>query len=113
MVNLIEIKTIQPYFDAVWDGEKNFEIRLDDRNYKVGDILWQREYYPEMAPREISAKCSAGYTERSILSIVTYKIPAGKFSGLAEGYCAMQCEVIKRVIDTPLGTEIYPPTLQV
>jgi hypothetical protein len=98
MVKLIEIKTVQPYFDDIWYGEKGFEIRLDDKNYQVADVLWQREYYPG----EDFAKTN-GYTERSIMSLVTYKLPAGAFVGLANGYCCMQCEVIRRLTNMPHG----------
>ncbi|MDP4117696.1 MAG: DUF3850 domain-containing protein [Bacillota bacterium] len=42
------LKTVQPYYDASATGEKTFEIRKDDRNYAVGDILhlyeWDGEY---------------------------------------------------------------------
>ncbi|MDE2467395.1 MAG: DUF3850 domain-containing protein [Bradyrhizobium sp.] len=33
------LKTLLPYFDAVERGEKNFEVRRDDRGYQKGDIL--------------------------------------------------------------------------
>lgn len=39
-----ELKIYQEYFEAVKDGRKKFEIRKNDRNYKVGDILVLLEY---------------------------------------------------------------------
>ena len=33
------LKTLPMFFDAVIEGHKTFEIRLDDRNFKVGDVL--------------------------------------------------------------------------
>ena len=30
------LKTINPYFQDVWDNKKTFEIRLNDRDFKVG-----------------------------------------------------------------------------
>lgn len=33
------LKTVQPYFDAIDQGLKTFEIRKNDRDFKVGDIL--------------------------------------------------------------------------
>jgi len=33
-------------FAAVLDGSKRFEYRVDDRGYRVGDILHLREYVP-------------------------------------------------------------------
>jgi len=34
-----ELKLQQPYFNDVWNGLKDFEVRKNDRNYKVGDRL--------------------------------------------------------------------------
>lgn len=33
------LKTVQPYFDDVASGKKTFEIRKNDRNFQVGDLL--------------------------------------------------------------------------
>jgi hypothetical protein len=33
------LKTDQPFFDAIWDGDKTFEIRKNDRNFAEGDLL--------------------------------------------------------------------------
>lgn len=39
---------IQPeYFEAVCDGRKSFEIRKNDRHFRVGDRLILQEYNPE------------------------------------------------------------------
>lgn len=38
------LKIDQEYFKAVKDGRKKFEIRKNDRDYKVGDILVLLEY---------------------------------------------------------------------
>lgn len=40
------IKTVQPHFDNVKNGWKNFEIRLNDRNYQQNDIVILEEYNP-------------------------------------------------------------------
>lgn len=42
-----ELKILPEYFKAQEDGIKNFEIRKNDRNYKVGDNLVLWEYNPE------------------------------------------------------------------
>lgn len=36
---LHKLKTIQPYYDASESGLKTFEIRKNDRNFKLGDVL--------------------------------------------------------------------------
>ena len=38
------LKQLTPYFEAVLSGEKTFEIRLKDRDYRVGDLLALNEY---------------------------------------------------------------------
>ncbi len=42
-----ELKVLPPYFDAVIDGRKTFEIRKDDRGFQAGDTVTLREYDPE------------------------------------------------------------------
>ena len=39
-----ELKIGSEFFEAVKDGRKKFEIRKNDRNYKVGDVLMLLEY---------------------------------------------------------------------
>jgi len=39
-----ELKILPVHFDAVEDGVKTFELRLNDRDYKVGDVLWLKEW---------------------------------------------------------------------
>jgi hypothetical protein len=38
------LKTIQPYYDDVDSGKKTFEVRTNDRDFKVGDELNLTEY---------------------------------------------------------------------
>jgi uncharacterized protein DUF3850 len=42
-----ELKSWPQYFKKVVDGSKTFEVRLNDRDFKVGDFLFLREYDPE------------------------------------------------------------------
>lgn len=39
-----ELKILPKYFKAVKERIKPFEVRKDDRNFQVGDILKLREY---------------------------------------------------------------------
>lgn len=44
-----ELKTLPEYFNAIRNGLKNFEVRKNDRDFKVGDFLvlkeWDGEHY--------------------------------------------------------------------
>ena len=40
---IIEKKVRSKYFDAVWDGRKQFEVRLADFKFKPGDTLILKE----------------------------------------------------------------------
>ncbi len=58
-----DLKTWPPYFEAVFDGRKQFEIRrTDDRTFRVGDVLLLREWLP----------ISEQYTGRWCTRLVTY-----------------------------------------
>lgn len=42
-----EIKCHPKYFSRLASGDKSFEIRKNDRDYQVGDILIIKEFDPE------------------------------------------------------------------
>ena len=44
MPNNHKLKTVAPFFQALWDGKKQFELRKNDRDYKVGDRLYLYEF---------------------------------------------------------------------
>ena len=41
------VKCVPPFFEEVWTGRKGFEIRLNDRDFRDGDTIIQREYLPD------------------------------------------------------------------
>lgn len=45
-----ELKLVQPFFNDVFTGKKKFEIRKNDRDFKIGDelILKEGRRYREM-----------------------------------------------------------------
>lgn len=63
-----ELKTWPEYFQAVIDGVKTFEIRLNDRGFKVGDTLWLQEF-------EVDKN---HYTGRHLKATVTYMTNFGQ-----------------------------------
>ncbi|MGM7876077.1 DUF3850 domain-containing protein [Yersinia enterocolitica] len=58
------LKIIPEYFDAVFIGYKKAELRLNDRDYSVGDCLILNEW-----------ELNAGYSGRSIVVEVTHVTP--------------------------------------
>lgn len=39
-----KVKSWAHFFDAIYDGKKLHDLRINDRNYKVGDILVLQRY---------------------------------------------------------------------
>lgn len=79
-----ELKTWPDGFQAIWDGRKTHELRVNDRNFQVGDTLHLREWDP----------ASDQYMKREIHCEVTYMTPGGKH-GLPEHLCVMSIKVIR------------------
>lgn len=59
--DVIDLKVLPKYYEAQVRGYKNFEIRKNDRNFKVGQHLKLREWDKDI-----------GYTGRSVLVKITY-----------------------------------------
>lgn len=57
-----KLKIHPKYFKEVCTGKKSFEIRKNDRNFKVGDILLLQEFYPD----------TQEYTGRVVQRKITY-----------------------------------------
>ena len=86
MKKLHDIKIWSVFFDEVQAGRKMCEIRKNDRDYEVGDILNLREFDPEGQKR----------TGRSILVEVVH-ILEDTCVGVDRGYCVMSiipCNVV-------------------
>jgi hypothetical protein len=73
---LQDLKCVNPYFQDVLEGRKNFEVRWNDRNYKRGDILILREWHREK-----------GYSGREVYVAVEYILD--EFEGLVKGYVVL------------------------
>lgn len=77
------LKTLPQYFQALWDGKKNFELRKNDRDFRAEDILVLQEYAPSSLPT---------YTGRTVYAVVLYVLdhtcPVGGV-GLQDGFCVM------------------------
>jgi ASC-1-like (ASCH) protein len=83
IANVHDLKIWPEYFAAVVDGTKTFEVRRNDRNFRVGDIVELREWEQDATPRhDVGA-----YTGRSTFRTVTYVLVDG--DGLEPGYVVL------------------------
>lgn len=71
------LKTLQPYFNDVKEKRKNFELRQNDRDFKVGDILVLEEYTGKYLT-------GAGVTRK-----IKYILKDCPEFGLTPGYCIL------------------------
>jgi hypothetical protein len=78
MCNVHDLKITSKYFIDLVENNKNFEIRKNDRNFKIGDILKLNEIN---AAGEITGK----FIKRE----VTYILENCELYGLKDGYCIM------------------------
>lgn len=63
-----ELKTWPEYFQAAWVGDKTFEIRKNDRDFKERDEIVLREFQPDLEePFEADQ-----YTGREIHGFIRY-----------------------------------------
>ena len=76
-----ELKTWPLYFNAVWRGEKTFEVRENDRDFSIDDDLLLREWDPHLQD----------YTGRTIDAMVTYIC---RLPNPIRDYVGMQIEVL-------------------
>ena len=69
-----ELKILPQYFEEVWSDDKRFELREDDRDYKVGDTLRLLEFD------------YGTYTGRECNREITYILRDSVQYGLKEGF---------------------------
>ena len=72
-----EIKSLPEFFEEVRKGEKVFELRKNDRDYRVGDLLILKEWDGKR------------YTGRQNTRIVNYVFHGTGEYGLEKGYCIL------------------------
>lgn len=73
-----ELKTWSEYFNEVFMGHKTFDVRKNDRDFKIGDTLILKEWDKE----------NKKYTGRKLARKVTYIFEGGSF-GIKKGFVVM------------------------
>lgn len=81
-----ELKTDPIEFDAIVADRKSFELRLNDRNYKVDDILILRK--TKYTGKEMAEGKPLEYTSPPLYLYIRY-ILKGPLYGLKDGWVAM------------------------
>lgn len=78
------LKTWPEFFQAVWDGEKTFEFRKNDRDYQVGDnvVLVEWDNKEQL------------FLGRGIRAKITYVLK--EQMGVPEGYAILSLGEITR-----------------
>jgi hypothetical protein len=72
-----ELKTDPEVFAMTFCGSKNFEIRKNDRDFKVGDTLLLRETV--FSGDEMKEGRRLEYTGRVLTRMVNYILPGGNY----------------------------------
>ncbi len=72
------LKLWSEFYNEVANGNKTFEVRKNDRGYKVGDTLILKEYCPT----------NKAYTGKELSRKVNYILKGGDF-GIEKGFVVM------------------------
>lgn len=83
-----KLKILPQYFKEVKEGIKTFEIRENDRDYKVEDTILLREIENKTHESPLGNFLISDYTGQEITKEVTYILEGGQY-GLEEGYCIL------------------------
>lgn len=78
------IKCWTPYYEAVLDGRKKFDVRRDDRGYQAGDFVHLQQYEPGTG-YVCDPDDNVPYT---IEKKISYILPGGQF-GIESGYVVL------------------------
>jgi hypothetical protein len=76
-MRIIELKTVNPFFNDVYVGLKDFEVRKNDRDFKVGDRLKFIEHGEHIH-----------YLPRYVFKDVKYILTGGQY-GIAPDYVVL------------------------
>ena len=93
---LHELKILPKYFKDVKKGVKTFELRKNDRNFKVGDVLVLEEYDSSIQWEDVNGK-KVNYSGEKVLRTVTYVL--SNIDGLDKEYVILGIKPISQDIE--------------
>ncbi len=82
MAQIHDLKILPEYYDAVDKGVKTYELRFDDRDFAVGDMLILREF------------TGTEYTGREVCATVTHILQNCGF-GLDDNYAILSIKLCR------------------
>ena len=85
-MKLHNLKIISEYWDQVWLGNKTFELRQDDRDYEVGDLI----HFVDVDGKELVDGVGNLYK-------ITYILRNVPQYGLPYGYAILSIQPVKLV----------------
>lgn len=77
-----EIKILPIYYEKIKSKSKTFELRYNDRYYKLSDYLYLKEY-------------DNGFSGRSMLLRITDILYDYQMKGIEKGYCIISFKLLK------------------
>ena len=80
-----DLKTVPPWFGAVFHGEKTAELRKHDRPFRQFDRVRLREYLPDQDH----------YTGSEVLAEITGIVTDADGPWLSDGYCMLSIKVLE------------------
>ena len=89
-----ELKSWPESFKAIKKGRKTCDLRLDDRNFQIGNIILFQEFNPGMGAGIGERDVQAHFTGETIGRIITHVQTGGLF-GLEKEYVCLSLKRIK------------------
>lgn len=94
------LKTEQWAFEDVWDGNKPYEVRKDDRKYKRNDVL----ILAELLPKDVVQITNT--TPRAVIARVD-SVMNDTFDGLSPGYVGLGLTILGRINENDIALYTY------
>ena len=73
------LKCWPDFFEPAYSGNKTFELRLNDRKFKINDEMYLHEYHP----------VTGDYSGRVLETVITYVSDIRGVGALKPGYVAI------------------------
>lgn len=91
------LKTDPEYFQLVWDGDKQYEIRLNDRDYQIDDILI------------LADGTQTARAERAVIARVVSRL-GDNFPGIGTGFVGLGLLILGKIYGDDMDLYEYSRT---